>query len=99
MTDLVQQITQELQQQIESYQPEISLRNIGTVIEAGDGIARVRGLADVRSQELVQFANGMMGIAFTGERRRWCHCDGRLYRNCRRDDRLYDRPHCFGAGR
>jgi F-type H+-transporting ATPase subunit alpha len=68
MTDLVQQITQELQQQIESYQPEISLRNIGTVIEAGDGIARVRGLADVRSQELVQFANGMMGIAFNLEK-------------------------------
>jgi F-type H+-transporting ATPase subunit alpha len=68
MTDLVQQITQELQQQIESYQPEISLRNIGTVIEAGDGIARVRGLADVRSQELVQFANGVMGIAFNLEK-------------------------------
>jgi F-type H+-transporting ATPase subunit alpha len=68
MTDLVQQITQELQQQIESYQPEISLRNVGTVIEAGDGIARVRGLADVRSQELVQFANGVMGIAFNLEK-------------------------------
>ncbi len=67
-TDLIKQITQELQQQIESYQPEISLRNVGTVIEAGDGIARVRGLADVRSQELVQFANGVMGIAFNLEK-------------------------------
>lgn len=68
MTDLVQQITQELQQQIEAYQPELGLRNVGTVIEAGDGIARVRGLADVRSQELVQFANGVMGIAFNLEK-------------------------------
>lgn len=68
MTDLVQQITQELQQQIDAYQPELGLRDVGTVIEAGDGIARVRGLADVRSQELVQFANGVMGIAFNLEK-------------------------------
>ncbi len=68
MTDLVKQITQELQQQIEAYQPEIGLRDVGTVIEAGDGIARVRGLANVRSQELVQFANGVMGIAFNLEK-------------------------------
>ena len=38
-----------------------------SVVEAGDGIARVRGLADVRSQELVQFANGVKGIAFNLE--------------------------------
>ena len=36
--------------------------------EAGDGIARVRGLDDVRSQELVQFANGVIGIAFNLEK-------------------------------
>ncbi|MFO3796629.1 MAG: F0F1 ATP synthase subunit alpha, partial [Anaerolineales bacterium] len=68
MTDLVQQIAQELKQQIDAYQPELGLRDVGTVIEAGDGIARVRGLANVRSQELVQFANGVMGIAFNLEK-------------------------------
>jgi F-type H+-transporting ATPase subunit alpha len=40
---------------------------VGTVIEAGDGIARVDGLSTVRAQELVQFANGVMGIAFNLE--------------------------------
>lgn len=67
MTDLISQITADLKQQIEAFQPELEVRDVGTVIEAGDGIARVRGLSDVRSQELVQFANGVMGIAFNLE--------------------------------
>ena len=37
-------------------------------MDAGDGIARLHGLANVRSQELVQFANGVMGIAFNLEK-------------------------------
>ncbi|MCI0518639.1 MAG: F0F1 ATP synthase subunit alpha [Chloroflexi bacterium] len=45
----------------------MEVREVGAVVEAGDGIARVRGLGDVRSQELVQFANGVMGIAFNLE--------------------------------
>ena len=49
------------------FKPTAELSDVGTVIEAGDGIARVRGLDDVRSQELVQFANGVMGIAFNLE--------------------------------
>ncbi len=68
MTDLIRQITGELQRQIEGFEPEISIHDIGTVVEAGDGIARVEGLASVRAQELVQFANGVMGIAFNLEK-------------------------------
>src|SRR5512136_487492 len=68
MADLVKQITSDLQKQIEAYQPEIGVSDVGTVLEAGDGIARINGLADVKSQELVQFANGVMGIAFNLER-------------------------------
>jgi len=67
MSDLIHQITADLKQQIEAFKPELSIRDIGTVIEAGDGIARVAGLADVRAQELVQFANGVIGIAFNLE--------------------------------
>lgn len=67
MTDLVKQITADLQKQINAFQPSTELSDVGTVIEAGDGIARVHGLDDVRSQELVQFANGIMGIAFNLE--------------------------------
>ncbi|GIK08810.1 MAG: ATP synthase subunit alpha [Anaerolineaceae bacterium] len=68
MTDLIKQITSDLQKQIEAYQPEIGVSDIGTVSEAGDGIARVSGLTQVRSQELVQFANGVIGIAFNLEK-------------------------------
>jgi F-type H+-transporting ATPase subunit alpha len=68
MTDLIKQITTDLQKQIESFEPTVGLSDVGTVMDAGDGIARVRGLADVRSQELVQFANGVIGIAFNLEK-------------------------------
>jgi F-type H+-transporting ATPase subunit alpha len=68
MTDLIKQITSDLQRQIQSFEPQIGVSDIGTVIEAGDGIARVRGLANVEAQELVQFANGVMGTAFNLEK-------------------------------
>jgi F-type H+-transporting ATPase subunit alpha len=68
MTDLIKQITADIQKQIETYKPELGLSDVGNVIEAGDGIARVRGLVDVKSQELVQFANGVIGIAFNLEK-------------------------------
>ncbi|MFZ2097643.1 MAG: F0F1 ATP synthase subunit alpha [Anaerolineales bacterium] len=67
MTDLIKQITADIQKQIDSYRPELGLSDVGNVVEAGDGIARVKGLVDVKSQELVQFANGVLGIAFNLE--------------------------------
>ena len=67
MSDLIKDISESLQKQIEDFQPELELRDIGNVIEAGDGIARATGLADVQAQELLQFENGMMGIAFNLE--------------------------------
>jgi F-type H+-transporting ATPase subunit alpha len=68
MTDLIKQITGDFQRQIEGFKPEFGISDIGTVLEAGDGIARVQGLANVKSQELVQFANGVIGIAFNLEK-------------------------------
>lgn len=67
MADLISQITSDLQKQINEYKPEYSVLDVGTVIEAGDGIARASGLAGVCSQELVRFANGVMGTAFNLE--------------------------------
>ncbi len=67
MTDLIKNITADLQKQIDEYKPEVEVSDVGTVLEAGDGIARVDGLSSVRAQELVQFANGVMGIAFNLE--------------------------------
>ncbi len=67
MTDLISQIAADLQKQIDEFRPEWEVRDVCVVVDAGDGIARVKGLADVRSQELVQFANGVIGIAFNLE--------------------------------
>ena len=71
MSDLIRQITADLQQKIDSFvQSWKFVRNSWNgVMEAGDGIARARGLDRVRSQELVQFDNGVMGIAFNLEQR------------------------------
>jgi F-type H+-transporting ATPase subunit alpha len=68
MTDLIRQIAEDLQKQIEGFKPELNVSDVGTVMEAGDGIARVHGLANVRAQELVQFSNGVMGTAFNLEK-------------------------------
>jgi F-type H+-transporting ATPase subunit alpha len=68
MTDLIKQIAGDLQKQIEGFEPELNISDIGTVTEAGDGIARVNGLANVKAQELVQFANGVIGTAFNLEK-------------------------------
>ena len=67
MSDLIKDISSSLQKQIESFKPELELRDVGSVTEAGDGIARASGLAQVQAQELVQFENGVMGIAFNLE--------------------------------
>ncbi len=69
MSDLINQITADLQKQIDAFKPEIGVRDIGNVLEAGDGIALVDGLSDVSSQELVQFENGVIGIAFNLEKK------------------------------
>jgi F-type H+-transporting ATPase subunit alpha len=68
MSEIIRGLSSELRQKIDEFAPEVELKDVGSVIEAGDGIARVSGLADVRSQELVQFANGVLGIAFNLEK-------------------------------
>ncbi len=68
MSDYLKQFTEDLRQRINTFETEYSVQNIGNVLEAGDGIAQVNGLAGVKSQELVEFANGVMGIAFNLEK-------------------------------
>lgn len=68
MSDNLNQYTQDLENKINQFETEFSIKNVGQVIEAGDGIARVSGLTDVRSQELVEFENGIKGIAFNLEK-------------------------------
>src|SRR5512134_1745049 len=67
MTDFITQIAADLQKQIESYAPTLQAQDIGRVLESGDGIVRVSGLAGVQASELVLFENGSYGIAFNLE--------------------------------
>src|SRR5512136_3224253 len=62
--DMVQEIAAALQKQLEAFAPKLEAVDIGTVLEVGDGIARVSGLAGVRASEMVRFENGTLGIAF-----------------------------------
>jgi F-type H+/Na+-transporting ATPase subunit alpha len=61
---ILKNIASDLQTRIQSYEPQYEIRAVGTVVEAGDGIAQADGLVGVRAQELVEFDNGVMGIAF-----------------------------------
>ena len=70
MVDNISEFTSNLSQKIESYKTQYAVRNIGVVTEAGDGIAQVSGLTGVHSQELVEFSNGVKGIAFNLEKDR-----------------------------
>jgi F-type H+-transporting ATPase subunit alpha len=56
-------IAESLLQQVQSYQPTLEARSVGTVISVGDGIALANGLADVRANEIVEFSNGTAGLA------------------------------------
>ncbi len=62
-----EEISSIIKQQIEQFGAEVQTVNVGTVVEAGDGIARVHGLSNVASSELVEFANGVMGLALNLE--------------------------------
>ena len=66
--DVVQDIAAALQKQLEAFEPKLEAVDVGSVLEVGDGIARVSGLAGVRASEMVQFENGTLGIAFNLEK-------------------------------
>jgi len=51
-----------LETQLASYQKEIAEVGVGTVLQVGDGIARIYGLRDAMASELVEFPNGVMGM-------------------------------------
>ncbi len=61
------EISQILKQQLLGFEKEIDIHETGTVLYVGDGIARVHGLGNVRATELVEFPNGVMGMALNLE--------------------------------
>ncbi|MEY8742880.1 F0F1 ATP synthase subunit alpha [Bacillales bacterium AN1005] len=63
MSIKAEEISALIKRQIENYQSEVQVSEVGTVISIGDGIARVHGLDNSMAGELVEFSNGVMGLA------------------------------------
>src|SRR5205809_172706 len=61
------EITSVIQREIEQFQSQVTRTEVGRVLEVGDGIARVHGLAGVMNGEMVTFENGVKGLALNLE--------------------------------
>ena len=62
-----EEISTLIKSQIEQYKSEIEVAEVGTVIQVGDGIARVHGLENAMANELLEFENGVFGLALNLE--------------------------------
>ena len=56
-----------LREQLAGFKTEAQLEEVGTVLQVGDGIARLYGLTKVQSGELIEFENGLKGIVLNLE--------------------------------
>ncbi|NEP17694.1 MAG: F0F1 ATP synthase subunit alpha [Leptolyngbya sp. SIO4C1] len=61
------EISSIIRQQIEQYDQEVKVSNVGTVLQIGDGIARIYGLEKAMANELLEFEDGTVGIALNLE--------------------------------
>jgi F-type H+-transporting ATPase subunit alpha len=61
------EIAAALRAHVDTFTPSLEAARVGRVLEVGDGIARVSGLPDIAVNELVEFANGTLGLALTLE--------------------------------
>ncbi len=62
-----EEISAILRQQLSSFKTETDLEEIGTVLQIGDGIARIYGLTKVRAGELIEFENGVKAVVLNLE--------------------------------
>src|SRR5437016_13094939 len=62
-----EEITDILKRELEQFEKTIETEHVGTVLQVGDGIARVYGLPDCRMGELLEFPGGVMGLALNLE--------------------------------
>ncbi len=63
----VTEITSVLKKEIAGFEQRLQINEVGTVIEVGDGIARIYGLRNAMAGELLEFENGTMGQVFNLE--------------------------------
>ena len=62
-----EEISKVIRSEIENYKSSLDISNTGTVLEVGDGIARIYGLSDAMAGELLEFENGTIGMALNLE--------------------------------
>jgi F-type H+-transporting ATPase subunit alpha len=58
------EIAEALRKNVEGFTPSVEREEVGRVVEAGDGIARVKGLPGAMANELLEFPGGVLGLAF-----------------------------------
>ena len=100
-----EEITSILRQRIEQYDVETDLAEVGTVLQVGDGIARIYGLENAVSMEMLELEHGVVGLAFNLEEDQvgaalfgeWEHCDEG--EPVRRTGKRRERPRRRGAAR
>jgi F-type H+-transporting ATPase subunit alpha len=62
-----EEISSVLTQELKSYSQDLDVKSVGTILQVGDGIARIYGLRDVMAGELVEFENGARGLVLNLE--------------------------------
>lgn len=62
------EITALIKERIQQFEPAAEERTVGTVVSVSDGIVRIHGLGDVQYGEMIEFANGVFGLALNLER-------------------------------
>jgi F-type H+-transporting ATPase subunit alpha len=62
-----EEVSSVIKKEIEKYQTKLAMESVGTVLQIGDGIARIWGLEDVQMSELIQFPGDIIGIVLNLE--------------------------------
>jgi len=63
----IESLAKYLREQIEEFEPEIAVDEVGRVVEVGDGIARLSGLKNCQASEMLEFSEDTFGVALNLE--------------------------------
>ncbi|MBD3331346.1 F0F1 ATP synthase subunit alpha, partial [candidate division GN15 bacterium] len=62
-----EEVSSVIKKELEKYETKLEMESVGTVLQVGDGIARIWGLEDVQMSELIQFPHDIMGLVLNLE--------------------------------
>jgi len=63
-------LIEEIKKKLERFTPSVRVTEVGTVIQIGDGVARISGLPSAKYNELLEFPGNVMGIALNSRKRK-----------------------------